>query len=95
MACFAMPKILPSEIIDARREARCDGNEVRLANDYDKDFCRQLDAVLKAIGGRWVGRQKVHIFPSEAAVLVEAVVTTGVKPDGNPEEIDYDAPVHA
>ena len=81
-----MPKILSPEILDALREARCDGNEVRLAKDYDKDFYRQLDAVLKAIGGRWVGRQKVHVFPSEAAVLVNAVVTSGVKPDGNPND---------
>lgn len=66
--------------------ARCttEGNLVRLpAERLDPKLYKRVDEVLRALGGKWVGRKvQAHQFEDDPAVVLEVAVATGsyVKP---------------
>lgn len=66
--------------------ARCvtDGNLIRLpAERLDPKLYKQVDEVLRALGGKWVGRKvQAHQFEDDPVAVLEVAVATGsyVKP---------------
>jgi hypothetical protein len=44
----------------------------------------EVDEILKRIGGKWLGRQKAHLFPFDPAEVIAAIAEGGLMPAKNP-----------
>lgn len=57
--------------------AECDGTQLRLTGQLDRDLYTSTNKVLEALGGRWNRKAKAHVFEGDAAELVDEVLLTG------------------
>jgi len=52
-------------------------NRAVIVEALDRAAYTKVNKVLEAIGGKWSRKDKVHVFPSDAASLVDSVIDTG------------------
>jgi predicted RNA methylase len=77
---------IPPHVADVLRDCLVAENEVRINGTKDRSLYEEVNRVLVALGGRWSGSAKAHVFDRPAAPrLEEALATMVVKP--NP--LDY------
>lgn len=54
-----------------------DGREVRIAEQLERRLYQRVNEVLEACGGKWNRKAKAHLFPEDAAPLLDAVINLG------------------
>lgn len=67
------------DVLDVLRSAVAEGNLVRLPPArLDPKLYKRVNAVLEALGGKWVGRKvQAHQFEVDAQAVLDVVATTG------------------
>lgn len=53
------------------------GDRLQIAGQLDRKMYEKVNKVLEAAGGRWNRGAKAHIFPGEAADIIDAVIISG------------------
>ena len=54
-----------------------DGCEARISEQLDRGQYIAVNKVLEACGGKWNRKAKAHIFPCDAATVLDAVIIAG------------------
>lgn len=67
-----------ADVLEVLDKAETDGNMLRLAGPaMDRQLYVRTDTVLKAAGGKWHRKQRVHLFDGDAADAIEQILLTG------------------
>jgi len=59
------------------RQSKTDDNKLYLPGTLDRKMYLEIDAALKAAGGKWNTKAKVHLFDGPAGVAVIDMLSTG------------------
>lgn len=70
---------IDDDVLTVLRQCEVDGHNVRLPSaKLDRKLYERVNAVLTALGGKWVGRKvQAHVFPEPPGPLIEIAVGTG------------------
>lgn len=72
-------RIIDGDVLDVLKESRADGEFVYLPKQQlDRTLYSRINAVLNALGGKWVGgSRRGHRFDCDAEEILYAITTTG------------------
>jgi predicted RNA methylase len=87
-----MSKLIPQHIITLLSGATIEGRHVRLSGTLDRGVYVQVDKVLKALGGQWDRKAAAHVFPYDAAEVLDPVFLTGNYTDTRVALGQFDTP---
>ncbi len=65
------------DVLRVLSAAEVDGNRLVLTGQLDRKLYEATNKVLAAAGGVWTRKVKAHVFPEDAADLVDRVILTG------------------
>lgn len=69
---------IADDVADVLRRAITDGNAVRLPGDQlDRKLYQATDKVLQALGGKWNGKARAHVFSNDPAEKLAAALGEG------------------
>lgn len=68
---------IEQDVLEVLSAVTVDGANARIEQQLDRAMYTRVNQVLEAIGGKWNRKQKAHVFPSDAATLLDAVITAG------------------
>ena len=60
---------------------QCTDNRVVITAQLDRSDYKELNKVLEGLGGKWNRKEKAHIFPENAAAIIQDAFTGETKPD--------------
>jgi predicted RNA methylase len=69
--------IVDKEVLNVLSESVCQGNNLFLTGQLDRNLYTKTNKVLEAAGGKWNRKQKAHVFDIEAAERIEQIILTG------------------
>lgn len=74
---------LDADVLDVLSNTTCEADLAILPPKLDRKLYLKVNPVLEACGGKWDRKRKGHVFGSDAALALEAVILTGeyVKPE--------------
>lgn len=65
------------EVLAVLASAETDGNAVKITARLDRNAYVQVNKILEAAGGKWNRGAKAHLFPSDAAPVLAALMADG------------------
>ncbi len=68
---------LSPEVLDILSRAETEGSALRLGDQLDRKLYQATDKALVMAGGKWDRRAQAHMFPAEAAEILDAILLTG------------------
>lgn len=68
---------ITQDVLEVLDHAETDGSSLRLVGQLDRKLYERTNKVLELLGGKWNRSAKAHLFPSDAADLVSAVIVAG------------------
>ena len=71
-------KQLSTDVLKALSTAQIEGQNVKLAGQFDRKLYLQVNEVLDRIGGKWSRKEKVHAFSEDPTDKLNAVIECGV-----------------
>lgn len=60
---------------------QCTDNRVVITAQLDRSDYKELNKVLEGLGGKWNRKEKAHIFPENAAAIIQDAFTGEIKTD--------------
>lgn len=83
---------IPADVLDVLKQAVCDGPNLRIVEQLERELYTRTAKVLKAIGGKWNTKAQATIFNEDAAPLIADCVTTGQYVDAKKQFQFYETP---
>ena len=71
-------KQLSIDVLTALSTAKIEGQNVKLAGQFDRKLYLQVNEVLDRIGGKWNRKAKAHVFSEDPTDKLNAVIECGV-----------------
>ena len=71
-------KQLSTDVLTALSTAQVEGQNVKLAGQFDRKLYLQVNEVLDRIGGKWNRKEKAHVFSEDPTDKLNAVIECGV-----------------
>lgn len=79
-------KRLSDDVRDILTRATCDGTALRLPPDrLDRKLYVAVNDAIEAMGGKWNRKAAAHLFDSDVAPKLAALLNDGVVPEKNPD----------
>ncbi|EHT8069664.1 methyltransferase [Salmonella enterica] len=66
-----------NEVLNVLSAAECNGPQLCLTGQLDRNLYTRTNKVLEAAGGKWNRKAKAHIFESDASDRIEQIILTG------------------
>lgn len=66
-----------NEVLNALSASKCEGNNLILTGQLDRNLYIQTNKVIEAAGGKWNRKAKAHVFDIDAAERIEQIILTG------------------
>lgn len=66
-----------NEILNVLSSSRCEGNNLILTGQLDRNLYTRTNKVIEAAGGKWNRKAKAHVFDIDAAERIEQIILTG------------------
>lgn len=64
-------------VLNVLSASRCDGNNLFITGQLDRNLYTKTNKVLEAAGGKWNRKAKAHIFDGNASDRIEQIILTG------------------
>lgn len=79
---------IESNVLDVLGNATMTGNSLQIDAQLDRKLYVAVNQVLELAGGQWNRKAKAHLFPSDAAELMDQIILTG-EIANKPQELGY------
>lgn len=66
-----------NEVLNVLSAAECNGPQLFLTGQLDRNLYTRTNKVLEAAGGKWNRKAKAHIFDTDASDRIEQIILTG------------------
>lgn len=66
-----------NEVLNVLSAAECNGPQLFLTGQLDRNLYTRTNKVLEAAGGKWNRKAKAHIFDTDASDRIEQILLTG------------------
>ncbi|WP_105680562.1 methyltransferase [Cronobacter dublinensis] len=66
-----------NEVLNVLSAAECNGTQLILKGQLDRNLYTRTNKVLEAAGGKWNRKAKAHIFDTDASDRIEQIILTG------------------
>lgn len=66
-----------NEVLNVLSAAECNGNNLILTGQLDRNLYTRTNKVIEAAGGKWNRKAKAHVFDIEASERIEQIILTG------------------
>jgi len=66
-----------NEVLNVLSAAECNGSQLFLTGQLDRNLYTRTNKVLEAAGGKWNRKAKAHIFDTDAFDRIEQIILTG------------------
>lgn len=66
-----------NEVLNVLSAAECNGPQLLLTGQLDRNLYTRTNKVLEAAGGKWNRKAKAHIFETDASDRIEQIILTG------------------
>ncbi|MDI9276214.1 methyltransferase [Pantoea sp. EABMAA-21] len=66
-----------NEVLNVLSACQCEGNNLILTGQLDRNLYTRTNKVIEAAGGKWNRKVKAHIFDIDAAERIEQIILTG------------------
>lgn len=66
-----------NEVLNVLSACVCEGNNLTLTGQLDRNLYARTNKVIEAAGGKWNRKAKAHVFNIDAAERVEQIILTG------------------
>lgn len=66
-----------NEVMNVLSAAECNGHQLFLTGQLDRNLYTRTNKVLEAAGGKWNRKSKSHIFATDASERIEQIILTG------------------
>ena len=68
---------IAQEVLEVLNRAECIENRLILTGTLDRKLYMKVNSVLEECGGKWVSKQKAHVFEMNASDRIEQILLTG------------------
>lgn len=65
------------EVLNVLSACQCEGNNLILTGQLDRNLYTRTNKVIEAAGGKWNRKAKAHVFDIDASVRIEQIILTG------------------
>ncbi|WP_217548870.1 methyltransferase [Pantoea sp. GbtcB22] len=66
-----------NEVLNVLSACQCEGNNLILTGQLDRNLYTRTNKVIEAAGGKWNRKAKAHVFDIDAAERIEQIILTG------------------
>ena len=66
-----------NEILNVLSASKCEGNNLILTGQLDRNLYTRTNKVIEAAGGKWNRKAKAHVFDIDASDRIEQIILTG------------------
>lgn len=66
-----------NEVLNVLSACQCEGNNLTLTGQLDRNLYSRTNKVIEAAGGKWSRKAKAHVFDIDAAERIEQIILTG------------------
>ncbi|HDU2905229.1 methyltransferase [Klebsiella aerogenes] len=66
-----------NEVLNVLSAAECNGTQLFLTGQLDRNLYTRTNKVLEAAGGKWNRKAKAHVFDTDASDRIEQIILTG------------------
>ncbi|NIY47311.1 methyltransferase [Cedecea colo] len=66
-----------NEVLNVLSACTCEGNNLILTGQLDRNLYTRTNKVIEAAGGKWNRKAKAHVFDIDAAERIEQIILTG------------------
>lgn len=72
---------VPEDVIEVLRNSKCDGDNLDLPGQLDRQLYAKCKKAIENLGGKWNRKAGTHVFPGGAAKAIESTLAQGVYVD--------------
>lgn len=66
-----------NEVLNVLSACQCEGNNLILTGQLDRNLYTRTNKVIEAAGGKWNRKVKAHVFDMDASDRIEQIILTG------------------
>lgn len=66
-----------NEVLNVLSACQCEGNNLILTGQLDRNLYTRTNKVIEAAGGKWNRKVKAHVFDIDASERIEQIILTG------------------
>ncbi|ORM55941.1 restriction endonuclease subunit M [Pantoea conspicua] len=66
-----------NEVLNVLSASQCEGNNLILTGQLDRNLYTRTNKVIEAAGGKWNRKAKAHVFDIDASDRIEQIILTG------------------
>lgn len=68
---------IEQDVMEVLSDLTFDGDKARIEKQLDRKVYLKVNKVLSALGGKWTRKVKAHVFPADAAGIIDAAIVAG------------------